>query len=439
MIKLKSQLNQIVSFSTVILLITFFASCEKEPDGLGLGVLPGQDNLTIKLDSSASILATTVKFESMPSYDTTSVGYPDYILGEYANPVFGLTKASLIVNFHPDTIKYSFGDGKKADSLVFQLKLDSLFGDPSSNIEFKIWELKKGISLYSSYNTNLPEEEYKGTLVATQIMKYNDTLKIKLDKDLADRIIQIPSPASKDTAGLFSFQDKFKGLYIEARSTAPGLYLSLDPWKNSQGNVTRHETKLTLHYQNTANDSLKQFYYVNTRVSKFTHDYTGTPVASALQNNDLDQKITFVQGLAGLGTRISIPDISKWKDLSPVSISKAELVIPVSPMASVGDTIYPKGLFIKTVKTGVNNFDFIEYGFGQSFLNGKYNSEKKAYIFNLAKHIQKIANSKFSLTQVENTDLMILADSYRVGLTNSFSNVALNFAGAKLYVIYSKQ
>ncbi len=441
MIKLKSQLNQIVSFSTVTLtlLLTLFASCEKEPDGLGLGILPGQDNLSVNIDSSATILATTVKFESMPTYDKAIISYPDYILGEYSNPVFGFSKASLIVNFYPDTLKYAFGNGALADSLSLQLKLDSLFGDTLADIEFKIWELKKGIFFNSNYNTNLPEEEYKGDLVASKTVKYNDTLKIKLDNILADRLIKIPSPINRDSTGMLAFQENFKGLYIEVKSAAPGVYMFLDPWRNSSSTTTRHETKLTLHYQNAANDSLKQFYFVNTRVSKFSHDYTNTPIAAALQNQDLGQKITYMQGLSGLGTRISIPNLTKWKDLAPVSISRAELVIPVANLTSVADTIYPKGLYIKSVKNGENNFDFIEYGFGQSFLNGVYDSKRKAYIFNLAKHIQKIANSKFSLTQVENTDLMILVDSYKTELTNSFSNVGLDFSKAKLYIIHSKQ
>lgn len=447
MIKLKSQLNQIVSFSTVTftLLLTLFASCEKEPDGLGLGILPGQDNLSVNIDSSATILATTVKFESVLSYspDTPSSEIPSpprpfYILGDYTSPDFGYTKASMILNFYPDTTNYSFGDGRKADSLYLQLKLDSLFGNKSADIEFRIFELKKGVSFRSSYNSNLPEDEYKGNLITTKSIKYNDTIKIKLDQELANRIVQIPASAKNNAAGMLAFQENFKGLYVEVKSAAPGLYMLFDPWRRS-GTSLRHETRMTLYYQNSAKDSLKYYYFVDTRVNTFSHDYTNTPITAALQNSDLGQKITYVQGLSGLGSRISIPNLTKWKDLAPVSISRAELVVPVSKMPSVGDTIYPKGLYVKAVKNGTNNFDLIEYGIGQTFLNGAYNSEKKAYIFNLAKHIQKIANSKFSLTQVENTDLMILADNYKEGLTNSFSNVGLDFSKAKLYIIYSKQ
>ena len=446
MIKFKSQLNQLISLSSVILLIVLFASCEKEADSLGKDILPGQDNLLIKLDSSATILATTVNFESVLSYspDTASIErpYPPrpiYVLGDYTNPEFGYTKASMILNFYPDSATYSFGDGRKADSLSLQLKLDSLFGNKSADVEFSIYELKKGVSFRSFYNSNLSEVEYKGNLVASKTMKFNDTVKIKLDQDLANRIVQIPASAKNDAEGMLSFQQSFKGLYIEVKSASPGLYMLFDPWRHSSRTVPRHETRLTLYYQNSTTDSLKYQYFVDTRVNNFSHNYTNTPVAAALQNPDLGQKITYVQGLSGLGTRISIPDLAKWKDLAPVSISRAELVIPVASMASVSDSIYPKGLYIKAVKTGENNFDFIEYGFGQTFLNGAYNSAKKAYIFNLAKHIQKIANSKFSLTQVENTDLMILADNYKEGLTNSFGNVGLNFSGAKLYIIYSKQ
>lgn len=444
MIKFKSQRNQLILLSTVIIFLSIFSSCEKEPDGLGLDVLPGQDTLLIQLDTSAVILANTVKLDSILSYspDTAIGARPNYLIADYTDPIFGFSKSSLVLNFYPDSSTYNFGSGVKADSLVLLMRFDSLLvGDKDALIEFKVWELQKGVNYRSKYYSNLNETEYKGGLLATKIVKYNDTLRIKLNQLLADSIIAIPPSLKKDAASMLKFQEYFKGLYIEARSlSGPGVYLVLDPWRYSTTTAPRHDTRLTLHYQNSANDSLQLRYFVDTRVNDITHDYQNTPVQAALQDNEFGKKVTYVQGLGGVATQISIPGLSKWYNLAPVSINKAELIIPVDTTIAIDKADYPKQLYIKAVKNSIYDLDFIEYGLGQSFLNGVYDSDRKAYIFNLAKHIQKIANGKFQLPPVvQNTDLLIMADAYKIGQQNVFGNVALNFSKARLNVVYSKQ
>jgi hypothetical protein len=439
MIKLKSQLKQVIYISTAILFS--FVSCEKEPDELGLGVLPIQDNLLVKHDSTSStIFASTVKLESILSYypDTAFKIYNKIIVGDYNDSFAGRTKSAILANFQPDSTNYNFGDITKtvADSLIFFFKIDSIFGNKNQDIEISFWELNKSIPYYNLYNSNLDETTYKGAPIFSKIFKYtNDSLTVRIDNpDFAKKLLSIPPSAERNLVGYRQFEELFKGLYIEMRSVSePGLMAFVDPVKF---------TKLRLYYTNETRDTSIN-YYINTKVNKFTHDYTSSPIETDLQNTEPGQKVTYVQGLGGLATRISIPSLSKWAEEAPVSINKAELIIPVDQtnLAGLPESEYPKRLSIKAVGPDEIHY-LIEYGFGQTFIGGVYNSNLKAYTFNLSKHLQKIANSKFLGSRVENTDLIIMADGYRPGQPNSFNKVALDFGpgkGAKLKIIYSKQ
>lgn len=438
MIKFKNQLKQVFYISTAILL--FFVSCEKEPDGLGLGVLPTEDNLLVKLDTSSTILATTIKLESILSYypDTAFKIYNRAPVGEYLDPFAGRTKSAILANFQPDSTNYNFGDLSKttADSLVFFFKIDSILGNKTQDIEISFWEMNKSIPYYNAYNSNLDEATYKGAPIFSKVFSYsNDSLKVRIDNpDFARKLLTLPPSNERNLAGYRQFEELFKGLYMEMKSVSePGIIAWVDPVKF---------TKLRLYYTNEKTDTFIN-YYVNTVVNKFSHDYTSAPIEPALQNTQPGQKVTFVQGLGGLATRISIPSLSKWADEAPVSINKAELIIPVDQSNLAGFPVneYPKRLAIKAVSSdGV--YGLIEYGFGQTFIGGVYDSGLKAYTFNLAKHLQKIANSKYLGPKIENTDLILIADGYKPGQASSFTKVALDFSpgkGAKLKISYSKQ
>ncbi|NJO70344.1 MAG: DUF4270 domain-containing protein [Bacteroidetes bacterium] len=205
-------------------------------------------------------------------------------------------------------------------------------------------------------------------------------------------------------------------------------------------------SKMTLYYKNDTKDSLKFHYYMLKRTvhaDKYSHDFSGAGVETALQNNEFSQKVTYVQGMGGLATKFRIPNLSKWADLAPVSINKAELIIPVDQTQlnnTVGKNIPPKLNLLAVSEEG--KIQNIEYGFGQTFLGGVYNKEKKVYIFNLAKHLQQIANGKLRNSGVENSDFLIVADGFTIGQTPTFSAVPLDFSsgkGVKLNIIYTKQ
>jgi len=444
MTKYKSQLNQLFFLISTISIISILFSCEKEPDKFGLEILPTDENFNIKVDTTFNILATTVKFDSIITYlpqDSSFNVYNSVIVGNYTDNIVGSSQSSLLMNFYPDTLTSVFKNLTQVDSLVFYIKLSSIYGDTLSDLQFDIWELQKSLSYKSKYSSNISESEYKNinSLVQSKVLKYNDSIKIRIDNDVfINKLVNITPADSFSIANIIKFQEYFKGLYLEVKSPSdPKVFVTINPWKSSG----KFYTRLRMYYRSNDNkDTLSLSYNIYTPVSKFIHDYTGTAIETALQDNELNQKVTYVEGIGGLGTRIRIPELSKWADKAPVSINKAELIIPIESIDGIPSGLYPRKLCIKTYQN--DSSKYIEYGFGQTFLGGGYDSIKGGYVFNLTKHVQKIANSKLRGPVVENTDFIIMVDGYKRELPFSFKKTALNFSTGKranLNITYSKQ
>ncbi|RYG27493.1 MAG: DUF4270 family protein, partial [Chitinophagaceae bacterium] len=69
----------------------------------------------------------------------------------------------------------------------------------------------------------------------------------------------------------------------------------------------------------------------NPVAATFTHNYTGTAIATQLSNPSVQYPITYLQGLAGVRNKISFPHLQKFANaVGKIVINKAELVIPIS-------------------------------------------------------------------------------------------------------------
>jgi hypothetical protein len=447
-IKLKDQLKKIVFLSISLVFAAFIISCEKEPDELGLNIIPDEDNFFAKTETTTGIIATTVKNDSIISF------YPDTslnsaylyksIIGDYSDLKYGNTKASLLLNFYADSINHDFGNSPVVDSLILYLRFDSVFGEKNASMSLRISELKQSLSYKKIYYSNINENEYKGSLVIDTTIQFKDTSLIKIaitNKDFITKLLN--APKTSDTT-LYRYnlhlQEYFKGFMIEASKTSgKGALAYIYPWTY---NSTKN-SKLVLYYKNTKNTNKLTYGFLKgaVRVTSYKHNYSGTPIETALQNTELGQKITYVQGMGGVSTRIRIPDFTKVADLAPVAINKAELIIPAIDNSVEESTLFPKRLAIMAINSS-GKYSNIEYLYGQTFLDGIYDANKNIYTFNLTLHLQNLVKSKLLGSTIENTDFIVVVDGYKTGFTNSISRVPLDFSadkGAKFVVTYSKQ
>ena len=160
--------------------------------------------------------------------------------------------------------------------------------------------------------------------------------------------------------------------------------------------LTHSYSRLTLFYHNKTQDSLSYYFIItNTdcaRISHFEHDYSlATDIQNQLSTSPtIQEDNVYVQPMAGLRTKITIPYLQNLYNNGKVAINKAELILPVEPL-SADSPFVAHPILIAAIPDSVlgplNMPDINEQGFG-----GNYDPTNKLYKFNIARYIQQILN-----------------------------------------------
>lgn len=440
MIKYTYRPIHIIFISCLIVISYLTVSCEKEPDLLGKDLLPGVDYFHVKLSTTTDIFGRTVVADSV---QTSGSSVYSNAFGDEYNPFYGNTKAALLLNFFPDSVNHNFGTNPVCDSLVLYLLHDSVDKADRVPFEVNVYEVAKSIPYVAGkvYYSNISENEYRGSLLTTLNVTPSDTfLRIKISSSsLVNKLFNVPDNGANDS--ISAYQEYFKGLYLEARAlNGKGVMLKTYPYTN-------YESKMIMYYRNPATSDTTLFTYHlsarTNRISKLSHNYQGTEIANALADNSFGQKIVYLQGMAGVNTRIRIPSLENWVDSFPAAINHAELQIPVYVQDSIKYGVYtkdyPSKLFLVGLR-GDSTVNLADYDFSQIYIGGEYSSTNKVYTFNITRHLQKIVNSSkdnpWSKVKVENMDMMLIPGSNPV--RNSKVALDLSPGKVKLSVKYSK-
>jgi hypothetical protein len=227
-------------------------------------------------------------------------------------------------------------------------------------------------------------------------LKYPPHLRIHLDKTFFQEFLTNPTYTTSYASNT-AFQTAFKGLYLASSTgAAPGqgaiMYMDL----------THTYSRVTLFYHNDT-DTTSYYFGINKdfcgRFTHFEHDYSSSSEITAQLNSDssIQEDKVFVQAMAGLRTRITIPFLKDLYKNGKVTINKAELILSVEPssIANGPDTLLPHPKLIATIadyKLGpVIMPDYFE---GASYFGGDYDKTKMQYHFNIARYVQQILNGK---------------------------------------------
>jgi Domain of unknown function (DUF4270) len=410
------------------LLFLFFSivvvSCKKKmPEDIGLPLLPGEDILNAAFTDTSTIIAHTVRDDSLRTNFA-----PVMLLGNANDPVFGITKSSIFTQLSLSTATTGFGKNPQLDSVVLSLVYNGgQFYGSLYHQKFKVYALNEPLLIDSSYYSNrmlqysrelgsaylVPKPNPAKDSVMIDSVKYPPQLRITLDRNFFQGFLNDTSFYSSNT----DFQKFFKGIYISSSSGSPvgqGAILYM--------NLLHSYSRLTLFYHNTLDTSSYYFGVYNSACAYFTHfehDYTSSPeITSQLSTNHaVPQEKVFIQPMAGLRTRITIPYLNTLFHGQKVVINKAELILPVDPASFSGaDSIYaPIARLIincpDSLKYSNVPDDFFE---GLNYFGGDYLSATKEYRFNIARYVQQVLNGK-----IENQPLFINCYNVRVGYSFS--------------------
>jgi len=390
-------------------------SCKKTPEDIGLPLLPGSDLLNASFTDTASLITHTVKDDSVRT-DEASI----QLMGKYFDPLFGISSASLYAELAPSIFNPIFGTNPTLDSAVLSLVYyNKTYYGTLEPQQFKVYELIEDIDYAATYYSNSALKKGAELGSATITPNVNDSTLVGAGKypahiriNLRDDFFQKFLTNTTSYGSNSSFQSFFKGIYVESAvdvSFEDGAIFSMD--------MQHTYSRISLFYHNE--DTTDQIIYFNTtvnncscgRFSNFEHDYSvTTEVKAQLSSSDLiQQDKIFIQPMAGVRTKISMPDIETMFAGQKAAINKAELIMYAEPTA-VDSPYYKHSKLVATIADSTfGPVVMPDYYEGDSYFGGSYDATNKLYKFNIARYIQQVLNGTR-----ENQGLYIIANSRQI-------------------------
>lgn len=380
-----------------LILVSLIYSC-REPDIIGLDVQPAGDKLNVVYDDTTSLYAHSVKEDSIRA-DETSYN----LLGYSDDPVFGKSTASFYAQLRLSYNNANFGDSAHCDSIVLSLSYKTVYGDTNALQTVKVYRLAQNIYLDSTYYTNreflttgnvlgsktfVPKPK-ESIHLGTDTFKYPPQLRIKLSDQIGTELIGFSGQTQlSDNA---NFTNYFKGIYVTAATASgEGSIMSFD--------LLNSQSKVTLYYHNNQ-DTAKYYFVINensARINHFNHSryqYADPYLRSEVSNDTAKgDSILYIQSMAGLKVRITYPYIMDLVKSGKIAINNADLIVSIDENDYTADRYAPPTqLMLLEEKDG--KIRFLQDQFeGTTYFGGQYNSSKKQYSFNIARHLQQVVD-----------------------------------------------
>lgn len=384
-------------FSLVAIAALFLSSCTDDVTSIGLDLI---DEVGTDFTDTATVTAYSIREDSLNTSALTA-----NLVGEIEDPVFGPLKAATYAQFALSGTSVNFGDNPVLDSVVLTLQLSSYYGDTTSKVGIRVYELSEALSPGSYYqNSTVAYDESTplnysldgysikpNTKVTVDTAIYNAHLRIRLSDEFGRSLLSNQSGMTSTAA----FQNIVKGLCIASVSHTGSVGYVL------HSSMTSSLTGITLYYHNGGTAAKYTFPCDKScaRFTGYTHNYEGSANADFVQeilNGDRSVGATtlFAQASGGIKTVIRFPNMKDaFKSLNNrVVVNKAELVIcNVDPDEKY--LVPPSGLSLQGVSTATGKTVYLpddEYYSSTSYFGGTYDSGKKEYRFRITKYVQDL-------------------------------------------------
>jgi uncharacterized protein DUF4270 len=370
-------------FSCLIVIIVFIYGC-KEPDNVGLEVLPKSDLSSLNFSDTFTLQTSVVREDSVPASGNSA-----NLVGVINDNLFGISRASFYTQVWLSSFNVNFGSGAICDSVILTLAYSGYYGDTTTAHNFEVYRLNENILTDTVYYSNrtFSAPDLLGSLSTSDIRPTDSIdgkaphLRIPLDKNILGPAFLNPSSSAVYESNS-AFKEYFKGIYVkDASSPSTGgciLYFAL---KDTM-------SKITLYY-NSGSSFTFPFPGVTApeKINHFEHDYSTAIFGNNFNDPDFGKNLSYVQSMAGIKTKIGFPFLNDLVKSGNISINKAELVITIdntttstysahSSLFLVGIDSGGSGYFLPDAITSASNF-------GGAQTNG-------TYTFLITRYIQQI-------------------------------------------------
>lgn len=379
-----------------VLTLIVLAGCSK-PDTVGLDLLPGEDAINVDFFDTLTLhtsymLEDSVRSDAKLLYDLQLSNH-NFMIGSYVDPIFGATSAELFTQLKP-TATFT-KDNRTYDSLFLNLAYISNYGDTSVEQTFEVYELTDAMYDTASYYTfnslaygdkvgeiTFNVKDIQDSIPTSDTTKIAPRMRIRLSDVLGQRIF--------DEAGTYlndvnNFKNQVKGFCIKPASTSTGSIITFDAKTTATSMVFYYSDPNT-----PGTDSLPFYIYSSdgsiARFSHFVHDY------SAFDFNNPAADKAYIQTMGGIKTKIETPFIENLKELGPIAINKAELIINVEPGTSTSLLPANDELNLYAIDSAGDIQTMPDLTRSSTLFGGSLNNSQ--YRFNIAQYLQQILFEK---------------------------------------------
>lgn len=386
-------------------LTCFLAACDNQTSSIGLGLT---DQLGTDFTDTVTLQAYSILEDTINTTNTSA-----NLIGHLHDPVFGDLTASTYAQFDLSGASVNFGDHPVVDSVVLSLQLSSWYGDTTSQVGIRVYQLTEPFSSETNYyNTstlsfdptplNYAQTGYAiqpNTSVIVDTGNYSAHLRIRLTQTFGQYLLDNQDRMANSS----SFQEFFKGLCISAVShTGSTGYVLLT-------NMTSSLSSIVLYYHNESSGTTKYTFPCDAECCRFTHfdhDYTASSNVSFIQevlqgDPSVGATHLFAQATGGVKTRIAFPHLKDaFKSLdNRVVINRAELIIKnLSPYEE--HLLPPAALTLQGIKSdgSITYLPDDEYYTSSSHFGGSYDKDKHEYRFRITRYVQDLIQGNGDLT-----------------------------------------
>lgn len=377
-------------------------SC-KEPEGIGLDVLPAGEQMPTAWIDTFTIEARTVKYDSIPTSSITTA----HLIGHFNDPIFGPVRSTLYTQLKLTSSNIDVGTSAEIDSVVLNMVYSGSYGSTDKLkglMRFGVYELSEPLyedSVYysdtvSTYDSNpLAVVDFRPDLYTeTEFFDGVDSItlppsfRVRLTDDFGTRILNSGSLSSDE-----DFIQVFKGLVVRPEDQN----LPSDHGSILYFQLLDDYSRVELYYHNS--DGVQpplHFLLARTNgkatYTHFEHDFPATIESAVADSTVAGAQTLYVQSMAGLRMKVKFPFLRKLNELGVVAINKAELVIPMDQDV-ITEHAYPSKLLVTGIDSAdraVNTIDVVE---GPDYQGGFINETDGEYVINLARHLQSLINN----------------------------------------------
>lgn len=397
-IRLRKVINSLSAkfLSGLLIAAILLPSCKKDTTDIGFD-LPAGHQLTGMYTEALYVRTHTKRVDSLKT-NLNSV----LMCGNYYDPHVGVTSASFYAEAIPTVGTVNFGTLPKIDSVVLSLVYKGFFGDPAP-LRFKVYQVVERLYRDSTYYSfehkridvaplaDVTLEPNTIDSVHADGTTYGPQLRIKLDTAMLRGFLRASNYTTQSV-----WENYFSGIFVQALQTnlsGNRAIYSFDP--NSA------HTKITMYYKNST-DTLTNSYLLGGalpgRFNHFDHDYSTAPnIQNQLASNDtVNEDFVYVQGLAGLETKIYLPDLFTLTQDGDVAINKAELEVRVDPSTISSFFASPTQMVLVALDANEHYLTTPDLLEGTAYSGGTYDAVNKKYTFNIARYIQQVLSGKIT-------------------------------------------